>query len=156
MKSSKGITLASLVVMIASIILLSTLAIGYGYRYLQETKEADEKYFCEVLSNAVSKRENNHTVNSSEYPRVGYHIKTIDAFKEIIDSYIPILKSSNADLLYERGLWYIVDNVTAEKLGVKDSENYVDVFDETNTEKMTVALVDYYSGAVYVFDINGL
>ena len=38
-KDSKGITMASLVVMIASIILLSTMAISFGYRYLTETKK---------------------------------------------------------------------------------------------------------------------
>ena len=84
MKNSRGITLASLVVMIASIILLSTMAIGFGYRYLTETKEADRKYFAEVLSNAVSKRESNYNVNSLEYPRIGYKIKSSEAFKDII------------------------------------------------------------------------
>ena len=83
MKSSKGITMASLVVMIASIILLSTMAIGFGYKYIKETKEADDKYFTEVLSNAVTKRENNYTVNSIEYPRAGYYINSSEIFKEI-------------------------------------------------------------------------
>ena len=40
--------MASLVVIIVSVILLSTMAIGFGYRYLTETKKADEKYFKEV------------------------------------------------------------------------------------------------------------
>lgn len=155
MKNSKGITLASLVVMIASIILLASMAIGFGYRHLKETKKADETYFKEVLSNAVTKRENNHTVSSIENPRIGYEITSADTFKEIVNKYIPELKSVNEELLYERGNWYIVDNKTAEKLGVKDSEKYIDVFDEESTEKMTVTLVDYISGSVYIFEING-
>ena len=48
MKNSKGVTLASLVIIIASIILLATMAISFGYKYLTETQEADEKYFKEV------------------------------------------------------------------------------------------------------------
>ena len=156
MKDSRGITLATLVVMIASIILLSTMAIGFGYRYLTGTKEADEKYFKEVLSSAVSKREGNHNVSKKEYPRIGYNIASVDAFKEIIDKYIPELKSVNSELLFERGHWYIVDKETAKDLGVKGSENYIDIFDEDSEEKMTVTLVDYSSGAVYIFDINGI
>ena len=154
MRGSRGIAMASLVVMIASIILLSTMAIGFGYKYLRETKEADEKYFTEVLSNAVIKRENNYTVNSVEYSRVGYSINTLDAFKEILNNYIPELKN-NSEMLYDRGLWYIVDTNAANKLGVRDSDNYIDVFDKDNTKKMTVALVDYYSGTVILFEING-
>ena len=53
MKNSRGITLASLVVMIASIILLSTMAIGFGYRYLEKTKEV----FWDKV-NQVGKQEN--------------------------------------------------------------------------------------------------
>lgn len=146
--------MASLVVIIVSVILLSTMAIGFGYRYLTETKKADEKYFKEVLSSAVTKRENNHGVNSSEYPRIGYYIKSIDAFKKVVDNYIPILKS-NAEMLYERGEWYIVDTQIANKLGVKGSNEYIDTFDPDSDEKVKLALVDYKSGAVYVFDMNG-
>ena len=70
MKRSNGITLTTLVIMIASIILLSGLAIGFGYRYITETKQADIAYFSEVLSSAVTRRENNFSINSIEYPRV--------------------------------------------------------------------------------------
>ena len=155
MKSSKGITMASLVVMIASIILLSTMAIGFGYKYLKETKEADDKYFTEVLSNAVIKRENNYTVNSIEYPRAGYYINSSEIFKEILTKYMPQYKN-NSELLYDRGLWYIVDTNAANKLGVRESDKYIDIFDKDKNEKMTLALVDYYSGTVWLFEINGL
>lgn len=153
MKDSKGITMASLVIMIASIILLSTMAISFGYRYLTETKNADEKYFKEVLSSAVTKRENNHTVNSPEYPRVGYQITELEGFQDILNKYVPSIKN-DSEILFDRGLWYIVDNKAAEKLGVKGSSEYIDVFDKDSTENAKVALVDYYSGAVYIIDIK--
>lgn len=153
MKDSKGITMASLVVMIASIILLSTMAISFGYRYLTETKKADEKYFKEVLSSAVTKRENNHTVNSPEYPRVGYQITDANSFQEILNKYVPSIKD-NGEILFDRGLWYIVDTKVAEKLGVKGSSDYIDVFDKESDESAKVALVDYYTGAVFLIDIN--
>lgn len=155
MKNSKGITMASLVIIITSIILLSAMAISFGYKYLIETKKADEEYFKEVLSSAVTKRENNHTVNSPEYPREGYYISTLDAFQKILDEYVPELKY-NGEILFDRGLWYIVDNKAAEDLGVKRSSDYIDAFDPglDNDEKVTVALVDYYNGTVIIIKID--
>ena len=59
------------------------------------------------------------------------------------------------EMLYERGEWYIVDTQIANKLGVKGSNEYIDTFDPDSDEKVKLALVDYKSGAVYVFDMNG-
>lgn len=156
MKNSKGITLATLVVMIATIILLSSIAIGFGYKYLIETKEADKEYFVEILSNAVVERESYFNINSIEYPRVGYEVKDVGSLEKIIQRYIPALRANNPEFLFERGLWYIVDNKTAEKLGVKGSSSYIDAYDATSTNEMTLTLVDYYSGAVYIFDTKGM
>ena len=153
MKKSKGVTMASLVIIIASIILLSTMAITFGYRYLTETKKADKKYFTEVLSSAVTKRENNHTVNSPEYPRVGYQVSTLESFQDILNKYVPEVKN-NSEILFDRGLWYIVDTKAADKLGVKSSDDYIDVFDVNSDDKAKVALVDYYSGTVFLIEIN--
>ena len=155
MKNSKGVTLASLVIIIASIILLATMAISFGYKYLTETQEADEKYFKEVLSNAVTKRENNHTVNSLEFPRAGYHVDELSSFQELLEKYVPEAKN-NSEILFDRGLWYIVDNKAAENLGVKKSSDYIDVFDEDMTEDVKVALVDYYSGTVFIIEIDSV
>lgn len=155
MKNSKGITLASLVIIIASIILLATMAISLGYRYLTETKEADETYFKEVLSNAVTKRENNHTVNSLENPRIGYNVPTLETFQDILNKYVPEAKN-DSEILFDRGLWYIVDSEVAEELGVKEPSEYIDVYDPDfdNEEKVTVALVDYYTGTVFIIEID--
>lgn len=156
MNKSRGITMISLVVMITSIILLSTIAIGFGYRYIKETKEADKEYFKEVLSSAVIKREDKYTINSIENPRIGYSINTKETFVKVLTEYVQEQDLiDNSEFLYDRGKWYIVDTGSASKLGVKESKNYLDVFDEQNTQKMTVALVDYLSGTVILFDING-
>lgn len=155
MNKSRGITMISLVVMITSIILLSTLSIGFGYRYIKETKDADKEYFKEVLSNAVTKRESKYSLNSLEYPRIGYSINTKEALDKVLNDYIKTQELvSNSDFLFDRGKWYIVDTGGASKLGVKESKNYLDVFDKNSDKKMKLALVDYLSGTVILFDIN--
>ncbi len=153
MKNSKGITMASLIIVITAIVLLSTMAIGFGYRYLTKTKQVNKEAFVEVLSSAVTKRESSYSVNMSSYPRLGFYIKDAETFKKLVEKYVPSLPH-NSDLLYERGQWYIIDNITAEKLGVKDSSRFIDVYDMTGTEKITVALADYVSGSVILFTID--
>lgn len=154
MNSSKGITLASLVVIIASIILLSSLAIHSGYKYIKETKSADENYFKEILSNAVLKRENNYKVSSGEYNRIGYHVNTQADFENIIDNCIPELVSANKTLMFEEGEWYIVDAQTAKELGVKDVEKYMDIIDLNIDKKQKVSMVNYIDGSTYIFEMN--
>ena len=153
MKKSNGITMASLVVVIAAIILISTMAIGFGYRYITKTRSENNAAFTEVLSSAVIKRERSNSVNQVEYPRIGYAIKNADAFKQIVMKYVPSL-GSNTDMLYERGVWYIIDSNFAGRLGVKNSSDYIDVLDADNSNNMTFALVDYLSGTVVLFNMN--
>ena len=154
MRDSKGITLASLVVIIASTILLSSLAISTGYRYIRKVNEADETHFEEILSNVVVKRENNYNINSGDYGRLGYYINNQNTFNKIIDEFIPKLVSANKDKIFEEGKWYIVDLESAKELGVKDVDKYIDIFNKGEDKKIKISLVDYISGAVYVFDAN--
>ena len=153
MRKSNGITMASLVVVIAAIILISSMAIGFGYRYITETRKRNNEAFEEVLSSAVIKRERNNSVNSIENPRLGYAIKNADTFKQIVTKYAPSL-GANTDLLYERGLWYIIDSNYAGRLGVRNSSDYIDVLDLDNHDEMTFALADYLSGTVVLFHMN--
>ena len=153
MKNSRGITMASLVIVITVIVLLATMAIGFGYRYLVKTKQTNEEVFVEVLSSAVTKRENNFAVSSEEYPRVGYRIKSSDAFKSIVEKYVPRI-TGNYEMMYERGSWYIVDNNYAGKLGVKGSEDFLDTLGSSDDGKMKLALIDYISGTVLLFDAS--
>ena len=154
MKSSKGITLASLVVIIASTILLSSLAISTGYRYIKKVNEADETYFKEILSNAVLKREKNYNINSGDYNRLGYYINNQELFDDIIDKFVNKIVSANKKELFENGKWYIVDSESAKELGVKDADKYINTFNKEENKKVKVSMVDYISGSVYVFDIE--
>lgn len=154
MKNSRGITLASLVVIIASTILLSSLAISTGYRYIKKVNEADETYFKEILSNFVLKREKNYNINSGDYNRIGYYIDKQELFDDIINKFIPKLVSVNKDGMFENGKWYIVDSESAKELGVKDADKYIDILKKDEDKKVKISMVDYISGAVYVFNFD--
>lgn len=148
MQKSKGISMISLIVTIACIILLSSLAIGTGVKYLRESKERDKTNFISLLSNAVSKREEETNVNSLGYPYLGYYISDSSIFELVFAPKI------GENVLFENGIWYVVDNTSAAGLGVKQSEKYISSIDESLGEEVTVALVNYLTGDVYMINVT--
>lgn len=138
----------SLIVTIIVIILLSTMAIGTGANYLKESKNRDKANFISVLSSAVSKRHEDTNVSSLMYPYLGYYISDSEIFETI---FAPKIKENVA---FEGGIWYIVDTKTAENLGVRDTENYINLIEDGYTGKLTVAVVNYATGDVYLVDAN--
>lgn len=148
MQKSRGISMISLVVTIVCMILLSSMAIEVGLRYNKETKNRDEKAFVDVLSSAVSTRHEETNLDSVNYPYVGYYIKDEEKFNSI---FLPKIKTNSK---FENGIWYVVDNVSADKLGVKKAENYIEKVDEINTKDAKVALVNYANGETYIINVN--
>ena len=53
MRNSKGISMISLIVTVLCTILLASLAIGTGTRYIRESRSKDRAAFISVMSNAV-------------------------------------------------------------------------------------------------------
>ena len=148
MQKSKGISMVSLVVTIVCMILLSSMAIGIGLRYNKETKNRDESAFVEVLSAAVSTRHEETNVDSVNYPYVGYYIKDEEKFNSI---FAPKISTKEK---FETGIWYVVDNVSANKLGVKKSEDYIEKVEDGKLENVKVALVNYANGETYIIDVT--
>lgn len=148
MRREKGITMISLIVTIICIVLLSSMAIGTGIRYIRESKERDELGFKTVLSHAVSKRHEETNLNSLTYPYLGYYIDDRSEFEEII---LPKVKE---DLSYDEGIWYIVDKTAATALGVKNSDSYVHAINDTSDDQITVALVNYADGKIYMISMS--
>ena len=66
-KNNKGISMISLVVVIISIIILSALAIGAGYRYMQESERAEKATLTSIISEAAYKRQNDYNVDAKSY-----------------------------------------------------------------------------------------
>ena len=148
MQKSKGISMISLVVTIVCMILLSSMAIGIGLRYNKETKNRDETAFVEVLSAAVSTRHEETNVDSVNYPYVGYYIKDEEKFDSV---FAPKISTKEK---FETGIWYVVDNVSADKLGVKKSEDYIEKVEDGKLENVKVALVNYANGETYLINVT--
>lgn len=146
MRDSKGISMISLIVTIVCIILLSSMAIGTGTKYIREARNRDKETFIKVMSSAVARRHEDTNLNSISYPYLGYYINDGFIFDKIFAPKV------SEDIYYENGIWYVVDTVTAKELGVRDSENYIEKVDESYTEEIKVALVDYQSANVYLID----
>lgn len=148
MQKSRGISMISLVVTIVCMILLSSMAIGIGLRYNKETKNRDEKAFVEVLSLAASTRHEETNLDSKNYPYVGYYIKDEEKFNSIF------LPKIDAGSKFESGIWYVIDNASADKLGVKKAEDYIEKVEAGKDEAVKVALVNYSNGSTYIIDVT--
>jgi hypothetical protein len=148
MRDSKGISMISLIVTIVAIILLSSLAIGTGTKYIRETRAQNKETFIRIMSSAVARRQEDVNLNSVSYPYLGYFINDSTMFERV---FVPKVQDP---ITFEDSTWYIVDTATARELGVKEPERYIETIEETYTEEITVALVDYRSAAVYLIDIN--
>lgn len=148
MQKSKGISMVSLVVTIVCIILLSSMAIGIGLRYNKETRNRDEQAFIEVLSAAVSNRHEETNLDSENYHYVGYYINDAEKFESI---FLPKIKT---DTKFEDGIWYLIDNESADELGVMLSENYIEDIEDDYTGQVKVALVNYSNGETYIIDVD--
>lgn len=139
----------SLIVTIIVMILLASMAIGTGTKYLRESKNKDKEVFISVLSSAVSRRQEDTNINSLSYPYLGYYINDSVVFERI---FAPKVKEN---IVYEDGIWYVVDTVTAAGLGVREPEQYINTINKGSAEKITVALVNYVTGDVYLIDSTG-
>lgn len=146
MCNSKGISMISLIVTIVCIILLSSMAIGTGTKYIRESKAKDKESFISVMSTAVARRQEDTNINSVSYPYLGYYINDALVFERV---FAPKVSET---IYYEEGTWYIVDTTTARELGVVEPERYLETVDKNYAEEIKVALVDYETAKVYLID----
>lgn len=146
MRDSKGISMISLIVTIVCIILLSSLAIGTGTKYVRETRAQNKETFIRVMSSAVARRQEDTNLNSVSYPYLGYYIDDSTIFERV---FAPKVQEP---ITFEDSIWYVVDTATARELGVREPEKYIETIDATYLEEITVALVDYTTADVYLID----
>ncbi|MBR6609309.1 MAG: DNA/RNA nuclease SfsA, partial [Oscillospiraceae bacterium] len=68
-------------------------AVVKGHRIINMDSQAPNAVFARWVKDkcpdAVVKRENNHTVNSGDNPRVGFYIPNLEVFQEILTKYVP-------------------------------------------------------------------
>lgn len=148
MRKSSGISMISLIVTIIVTILLAGTAITLGTKYIKESKDKEKEVFVSVLSSAVAQRQEAINVNSFQYPYLGYYINDDSIFERIFASKI------KDNISYDDGTWYVVDATTAGELGVKEAKTYINSIQTSSEDKVSVALVNYVSGTVYLVDIS--
>ena len=120
MHDSKGISMISLIVTIVCIIVLSSLAIGTGTKYIRESRARDRETFITVMSSAVARRHEDTNLNSISYPYLGYYIKDGVIFDSVFAPKVA------EEIKFEDATWYVVDTTTARELGVMEPEKYIE------------------------------
>lgn len=147
MKNNKGISMITLIITIIVMIILLSLAYRIGTRYISESKEEEKSALISIMSSAVEKRQKDNFVGLSDAKSyyAGYHISSGD-----FNLLYPLFESNES--IYGPGLWYMIDAVNADDLGVVESSNYLvqDVNNVTKESGKFVAVADYYTGTVYL------
>ncbi len=145
-RKSKGISLVSLIIVIVSIIILIGVVVGVGYNYIQETNKTEGTTVVKLISDAAYNRQNDKHLDENMY-YVGYPLKP--------DS-ISNLTGVPEDFAVEvNEIWYFIDAKSAEELGVKESDKFIekDLMNPKEEIAKTV-LVDYTSGEAYLVEIR--
>ena len=153
MKNNKGISMITLIITIIVMIILLSLAYRIGTRYISESKEEERNVLISIMSSAVEKRQKDNYVGLEDAKAyyAGYHLSSGD-----FDLLYPLLNSN--DSVYSPGLWYMIDAISAEDLGVVDSGNYLvnDIGAGTDNKGKYIAVVDYYTGKVYLIEYRDI
>lgn len=146
MRDNKGISMITLVITIICMVIFLSLAYRIGTRYIFESKEEERTALVAVLSDVVTRRQNDRYVGIGDTTLhyVGYHISSGD-YDEISKNF------ENPNRMYEPGLWYILDADKAQDLEILEAQNYLveDLKSKTEGEdKKYIAVSNYYTGEV--------
>lgn len=153
MKSNKGISMISLVITIIVMAILLSVAYRIGSRYITSARQQEVDALTAILSSAVQKRQKDNFIGiagaKSYYS--GYLISSGD-----FDKVYPFLDEKSS--IYEPGLWYFIDAVKAEDLGVNDSNKYLvnDIYDIENEDGKYLAVANYYTSKVELLSYDDI
>lgn len=151
MKSSKGISMITLIITIVVMIIILGIAYRAGTRYIGESREEERIALLSVMSTAIERRQNDNFIGLSGVTNYysGYHVKT-----EEFDRLYNLFQTN--DVAYAPGLWYMLDAVNANDLGVADTEKYLvsSLLHAGDEIDKYIALADYYTGKVFLLDYS--
>lgn len=150
MKSNKGISMITLIITIIVMILILSISYRIGTRYITESKEEGRTALVSIMSSAVERRQNDNysgLLGANKYYS-GYHVKE-EEFNKLSSFF-------EEEVSYEPGLWYALDAKSANDLGIVDVEKYLilDLKNIDNEQNKYIALANYYTGSVYLFDMT--
>lgn len=165
-KNNKGISMISLVVVIVSVIILSTLAVVAGYRYMQESERAEKATLTSIISEAAYKRQNDYNVDARSYYEGSVILDESDIndsnFKNLPKDFDAEKEKINQKLNGTSPVWFVLDGESAKGLGVEKVDKYEKyIVNDLNSipkedEKYSpVALVEYITGSTYLVEMKG-
>ena len=108
--NQKGITMATVVVMIIIMIIIATVSIVAGNKIIVSSKEYKEMQEIESVRSAVLRKK-------TEVNMAGSLVPVGESYVGIVD---PIIKGDSTDTVVAKG-WYLLDEDSLEKLGIHDA-----------------------------------
>lgn len=165
-KNNKGISMISLVVVIISIIILSALAIGAGYRYMQESERAEKATLTSIISEAAYKRQNDYNVDAKSYYEGSVILDESDInennFRNLPKDFDAEKEKINQKLNGTSPVWFVLDGESAKGLGVEKIDKYekyivkdLNSIPKEDEKYSPVALVEYITGTTYLVEMKG-
>lgn len=110
--NQKGVTLATVIVMIIIMLIIATVSIVAGNRLIVNSKEYKEEQEIQSVKAAVSRKK-------TEVNMAGVLVPNGEAYVGAID---PIIKSDAEGTIVAKG-WYLLDEESLLKLGISDASS---------------------------------
>lgn len=143
---NKGISLVSLIIIVVSIIILISIVVNVGYNYIEESNKTETTAVLKLISDAANNRQNDKHVEANTY-YVGYPMKS--------DSISNISGLPEDFTVKSEDLWYFIDAKSADELGVRETEKYIESdLKNPTSDVVKIVLVDYVTGDAYLVEIN--
>ncbi len=167
--SKKGISMISLVIIIVVTIILLSVAITAGYRYVELGRKAKAQALSLTIGNAALRRQNDLSSGVAERfyegyvfdlePSVLYDGENINKYS-LIEGLPDEFPSGDADidgipdvLQSPDAMWYMVDAESAASLGAPGAEELltrnISYNSATGDTKVNIVLADYISGKAF-------
>ena len=110
--NQKGVTLATVIVMIIIMLIIATVSIVAGNRLIVNSKEYKDEQELQSVKAAVSRKK-------AEVNMAGILVPKGEAYVGAID---PIIKSDSEGTIVATG-WYLLDEEALQKLGISDASS---------------------------------
>lgn len=110
--NQKGITMATVVVMIIIMLIIATVSIVAGNKIIVNSKEYEEIQEVESVKAAVLRKK-------TEVNMAGTLVPIGESYVGIVD---PIIKNDSTDTVVAKN-WYLLDEESLEKLGIHDASS---------------------------------
>lgn len=165
----RGVSMISLVIIVIVTIILIALAVGAGYRYIDEGNKLKAQTLSSIIGSNAYKRQNDVNSGTTTSYYEGYFLD-IDKLKENRDKFLGIPTDDIAEndgagdgmydcLQKEDSMWYLIDAESATNLGADNAENLLTrnisyeinniPEDGNNIPTLKLVLVDYMYGQSY-------